>query len=198
MSIINQKRIKMNRKVIMLDAGHGVDTAGKRSPEWEKGTLYEWEFNRDIVSRIAEILKASGYRYYIITTEDNDVELSERVRRINEYYNQYNNSFVVSIHSNAGGGEGYELFTSTGNTRSDNYAKIIYDEARKHFPEWKMRGMKEEQFYILRKTACPAILCELGFMDNRLDYDRLMSNECRNRLAIAHASALIKIASTYE
>ena len=32
---------------------------------------------------------------------------------------------------------------------------------------------KEEDFYLLRKTKCPAILAELGFMDNKEDYKRL-------------------------
>lgn len=36
---------------ILLDNGHGYDTPGKRSPIWPDGSqLFEWEFNRDIVS----------------------------------------------------------------------------------------------------------------------------------------------------
>ena len=31
---------------IMLDAGHGYSTAGKRSPDW----MREYEFNRDVVN----------------------------------------------------------------------------------------------------------------------------------------------------
>ncbi len=48
-------------KIIILDAGHGVDCAGKRSPIWGDGSqLLEWEFNRDIVRRIAAMLKSGG------------------------------------------------------------------------------------------------------------------------------------------
>ena len=51
----------MKQKVIILDGGHGVDCAGKRSPIWGDGSqLFEWEFNRDIVRRIAAMLKADG------------------------------------------------------------------------------------------------------------------------------------------
>ena len=43
---------------ILLDNGHGYDTPGKRSPIWPDGSqLFEWEFNRDIVSRIEILLK---------------------------------------------------------------------------------------------------------------------------------------------
>lgn len=177
-------------KTIVLDNGHGKETAGKRSPEWDKGILFEYEFNRDITRRIKEILDATGINCVMLVPELNDVSLSERVSRANKI----DNSVLISIHANAGGGEGYELFTSKGKTKSDEYASIILDEVKKSFPEWRMRGIKEENFYILKNTRQPAILCELGFFDNEKDYERLNDNEFRNRLAIAHANALIKIA----
>lgn len=182
-------------KTIILDNGHGQDTAGKRSPHWDKGILFEFSFNRDIVKSISKILEAAGVPCKLLVPELQDISLNQRVIRANELYNKSGkNAVLCSIHANAGGGIGYELFTSKGKTKSDDYAKIIFDEVKESFPEWRMRGIKEEDFYILKKTACPAILCELGFMDHKEDYDRLMSAEFRNRLAIAHANALIKIA----
>ena len=68
----------MKQKVIILDGGHGVDCAGKRSPIWGDGSqLLEWEFNRDIVRRIAAMLKAEGIKFEILVPEDNDVSLPE-------------------------------------------------------------------------------------------------------------------------
>lgn len=193
-SISKQNNLKLKEmKRVILDNGHGKETAGKRSPEWNKGVLYEYEFNRDIVKRIAEILEATGVPFEILAPETEDVSLSSRVKRANEIYQKDKSAYLVSIHANAGGGVGYELFTSPGKTKSDEYAKVIYDEVHYQFKEWRMRGIKEDNFYILKKTSCPAILCELGFMDNADDYERLMSDEFRNRLAIAHANAIIKI-----
>lgn len=180
-------------KTVILDNGHGVDTSGKRSPEWEHGVLMEYSFNRDIVKRIAEILDATGVPYHILVPENHDVSLSDRVKRANEIYKHDKSVFLISVHANAGGGIGYELFTSVGNTTSDKYAKIIYDEVNGSFKEWRMRGIKEENFYILKKTSCPAVLVECGFMDNKEDYKRLNSDEFKNRLAVAHANAIIKI-----
>lgn len=186
----------MQKKIIVLDDGHGEGTAGKRSPEWDKGILFENEFNEDIMLRIAKILQAAGIKVFFTAPEKEDVSLEKRAKRVNDLYNQYPEQVIlISIHANAGGGEGYELFTSKGQTKSDEYAKMIFDEVKAQFPEWRMRGIKEENFYLLKKTMCPAVLCELGFMDNKADYDRLMNNEFRNRLAIAHANAIIKIAS---
>ena len=49
------------KPIVILDNGHGEETAGKRSPVWGDGSqLFEWEFNRDIVRRIAAMLKADG------------------------------------------------------------------------------------------------------------------------------------------
>lgn len=52
----------MKELQILLDNGHGNNTAGKR---WTIGstTFYEWEFNRDIVKRVAVQLKDLGIPY---------------------------------------------------------------------------------------------------------------------------------------
>ena len=95
-------------KVIILDGGHGVDCAGKRSPIWGDGSqLFEWEFNRDIVRRIAAMLKADGVKFEILVPEDNDVSLPERCRRANVIHADCgNNAVLFSVHGNAGGGTG--------------------------------------------------------------------------------------------
>ena len=55
-------------KIVILDNGHGQETPGKRSPVWSDGKqLFEWEFNRDIVRRIADILKAEKIPLYAKT-----------------------------------------------------------------------------------------------------------------------------------
>lgn len=181
-------------KKIILDNGHGAETAGKCSPEWQHGVLFEYSFNREIVAMIKQILDASGVPCVVLVPELNDISLQQRAIRANNLHAKDRDCILVSIHANAGGGEGYEIFTSKGKTSSDDFAKIILDEVKDQFPEWKMRGVKEEDFYILKKTSCPAVLCELGFMDSEADYNRLNSDEFKNRLAIAHANALIKIA----
>ena len=54
---------------ILLDNGHGYDTPGKRSPIWPDGSqLFEWEFNRDIVSRIENSIEKGRYLLCPIST----------------------------------------------------------------------------------------------------------------------------------
>lgn len=180
---------------VLLDAGHGADTPGKRSPVWADGTQFlEWEFTRDIVLRIAKHLPFGAYR--LLVPEAWDVPLKERCRRANAE----EDCFVLSIHANAGGGTGYEVWTSRGKTKSDEYASVLFEEMQKEFFGERMRSDftdgdadKETDFYILKHTRCPAILSECFFMDNEKDCRKLMSSHFRERIAKAHAKFILKI-----
>lgn len=192
------------KPIVMLDNGHGKNTAGKRSPVWKDGTqLLEYEFNRDIVRRIAEKLDAEGIQYRIIVPEETDVSLSERARRANEIYDQANGkAFLLSIHANAGGGTGWECYTSVGLTKADALATILCEEATREFqPDgWRMRfdysdgdPDKESQFTILVKTKAPAVLTENFFMDTEKDCRFIMSETGRERVANMHVAAIKRI-----
>lgn len=186
----------------LLDNGHGVNCAGKRSPIWGDGSqLFEWEFNRDIVRRIAAKLDDLAILYEILTPETNDVSLQERCRRANLYQQMYNNCVLFSIHGNAGGGTGWECYTSKGTTKADEIATLLYNEAEKEFTGWKIRkdytdsdADKEANFYILKHTVCPAVLTENFFFDNEKDCKLMLSEAGRERIAKIHINVIKKLA----
>ena len=183
--------------MILLDNGHGKDTPGKRSPVWSDGSqLFEYEFNRDIVKRIAKSLIDLGIQNVILVPELRDISLSERVIRANKY----DNALLLSIHANAGGGNGWEAYTSPTQTKADPLADILYEEARNELIGHKMRidlsdgdNDKEERFMILTKTKYPAILSENLFMDTESDCRFLMSEIGRQRIAAFHIKAIHRI-----
>ena len=189
--------------IAILDNGHGVDCAGKRSPIWGDGSqLFEWEFNRDIVRRLSEMLVRGGIPYEVLVPEMSDVPLSERCRRANEIYDRNNGQcFLISVHANAGGGSGIEVYTSRGETRADAIASELYNQLDEEFGgEWPMRADwadgdpdKEEGFYILSRTKCPAVLVELFFMDNERDCRFILSGKGRQRCASAIYKAIRNI-----
>lgn len=191
----------MEQKLIpILDNGHGKDTNGKRSQKWSDGTqLFEYEFNRDIVRRIAEKLKAKGIKYRVLVPEIIDISLGERVRRANRIYDETGGKcFLVSVHANAGGGTGWEVFTSKGQTKSDKIADTFFECCHIAIPDAKMRKDmtdgdvdKESDFFILAKTKCPAILTENFFMDNEKDCRYIMSEKGRDTIAEFHTNAII-------
>lgn len=191
-------------KVVILDNGHGKETAGKRSPIWSDGSqLFEWEFNRDIVRRIAEKLQADGVPYRILVPEENDISLSERVKRANEIAKENNGKvYVLSVHANAGGGTGWEVYTSPGETKADAIATVFAEEAQRVFvPDgWRMRfdyadgdPDKEAAFYILKYTNCPAIITENFFMDTEKDCRFIMSDDGREQIADMHVAAIKRV-----
>lgn len=190
-------------KFIIIDAGHGNNSPGKRSPIWKDGKqLFEWEFNRDIATRIAHKLGAAGVRNRLLVTEKEDIQLSERCRRVNNICRMHekDNCILISIHSNAGGGTGFEVFTSPGNTKADEYATIMIDTLKYSFPKEKIRtdysdgdADKEARFYMLQKSQCPAILTENLFMDNETDCRKLMDDDFREQIADAHVRAIFQM-----
>lgn len=198
----------MSRLRILLDNGHGQETPGKRSPVWADGSqLFEYEFNRDIVRRIARLLAHKGITFDIIVHENTDIPLYIRANRVNHIcsVNGAKNCLLLSIHANAGGGTGWEVWTSIGQTTADDYAEIIYKRAKTAFPEWKMRADtsdgdhdKEDDFTILKKTQCPAVLTENFFMDTERDCRFIMSEAGRDRIARMHFDAILDCITWYE
>ena len=179
---------------ILLDNGHGKDTSGKRSPIWKDGSqLFEYEFNRDIVKKLYEKLIDSGYDCKIIVPEINDISLPERVKRVNDIYTKDKNCFLISIHANGGRGTGWECYTTIHQTESDKLSAFLYKSAVKDIPQFKLRtnyidgdSDKEENFYILKYTSCPAVLTENLFMDTESDCKYIMSNLGRNAIVQLH------------
>jgi N-acetylmuramoyl-L-alanine amidase len=191
-------------KIVLLDNGHGgfiageYMTKGKTSPLWYDGTqLFEGEFNRAIVNGIINELTKLKIPYVNIAPELENISLKERIKRANEY----KDSVYISVHSNAGGGSGFEAYTSVGETQSDVYATYFYDEFTKEFPTLKARtdfsdgdADKESLFYVLRKTNMPAVLTESFFMDNFHECkEYLMSDNGRQRIIKFHVEAIKRV-----
>lgn len=127
---------------ILIDNGHGSDTAGKCSPD---GTLREYRWAREIAKRIVAILKAQSYDAELLVPEDKDITLGERVRRANAWCDKLGkeNVIVISIHANAAGGDGkwksaggWCAYTSPGQTESDIIATALYNAAEKDLSEY--------------------------------------------------------------
>ena len=188
-------------KTVLLDAGHGIETAGKRSPVWGNGEqLLEYEYSRQLMFGIAHFLDEEGIPYRIITPDDHDIPLKERCEIINRIVNRDRLSYLlVSIHCNAsdGRGTGWEAYTSIGKTTADIFTNIFYEEACKALPHFNIRvdnsdgdPDKEANFYILKNSLCPAILTENLFMDNEKDCKYLLSNEGFEKIVMLHVNAI--------
>ena len=193
---------------ILIDNGHGNNTPGKRSPD---STFFEWQFNREIAIKVCEVLKKRGYDAQRIVTEDTDVSLGERCRRVNAVCNDVGrtNVLLVSIHANAAGkgnwstARGFSVYVYTeASTRARNLAQCIYDEAfqRGHKGNRSVPPTHywEARFYILKHTSCPAVLTESMFYDNREDLAFLKSEQGKQQIVDVHVEGIISYIEGYE
>ena len=189
---------------VLIDPGHGIDTPGKRSPD---GKFREYLWNRQVADLLGARLVAMGIDASPVVTETNDIPLSTRVQRVNRICSKVgaSNVILVSIHANAAGNggwmnaKGWSCYTSKGNTESDRIAECLYDAFEKEFPDRKIRkdlsdGDRdwEENFYVLAKSRCPAVLLENFFYDNPEECMFLLKEETKERIASAAALGIAR------
>ena len=190
---------------ILIDPGHGIDTPGKRSPD---GLFLEYLWNRQVADLILEGLVSVGVDASLVVTETNDVTLRNRVNRVNTICNRLgaSNVLLVSIHANAAGNgsawmnaKGWSCYTSKGKTKSDQVAECLYDAFEAEFQDRKIRkdmsdGDRdwEENFYVLQKSKCAAVLLENFFYDNREECAWMLQEETKKRIASAAVKGIIK------
>ena len=148
------------------------------------------------------------YRRFLWVFLTNDVSLRNRVNRVNTICNRLgaSNVLLVSIHANAAGNgsawmnaKGWSCYTSKGKTKSDKVAECLYDEFEAEFQDRKIRkdmsdGDRdwEENFYVLEKSKCPAVLLENFFYDNREECAWMLQEENKRRIASAAVKGIIK------
>lgn len=192
--------------LFIIDNGHGgvIDgvpqTAGKRSPDFGQGIIYEGVSNRRLADKVLCELFKLKIPAFLLVPELEDVSLQKRVERVNYVHlqkrsNEKNSDektqvILISIHSDAFTNEtanGWSCYTSKGETKSDKVATILYKHAKNE--GLKLREDysdkdpdKEENFYILKNTICPAVLIENLFMTNKEDYKTLLSKEGQDKL----------------
>lgn len=201
-----------NKTLWLLDPGHGgmingkYVTAGKRSPLFDDGSvLYEGVNNRDNVNRIMSTCDKVGFHCQDIVNSQEDISLQERVKRANNVYRTNKNCLYISVHSDAASNDwseakGISVYTSPGQTKSDEFAQILVDELEFHFgSSVKFRKDttdkdedKEAHFYVLEKTLMPAVLIEAGFHTNKEEAKAMLTEDWKNKLTSAVVGAMAK------
>ena len=193
---------------ILIDNGHGIQTKGKRSPD---GKFLEYAYTREIARQVVTELKNKGYDAELLVPEEDDIPLSERVRRTNAHCQAFGktNVILISIHVNAAGNgtkwlnaTGWSCYTCKGQTTSDLIAESFYEAAKKNFPGRRIRTDYsdndpdwEENFYILRHSLCPAVLTENFFMDKLSDRDYLQSEVGKQAIVDTHIEGIAEYLS---
>ena len=195
--------------VILADPGHGIDTAGKRSPD---GRLREYKYAREIAAEVVKRLKTMDYNAQQLVTEENDISLGTRCKRVNDICKHFgaSNVLVVSVHCNAAGADGkwhdargwQACVSLNASAKSKQLASYLFDAAQAE--GLKMRSPKPGQKWwaqnlaICRDTNCPAVLTENLFQDNLADVEYLLSDEGREAIVNLHVNGIINYIKSLE
>jgi N-acetylmuramoyl-L-alanine amidase len=181
----------------IIDAGHGgmsangaYTTAPKKMFRHPNFTIYEGVINRGVAKHLISLMISGNLDFALIYEEEADTSLGLRAALANKIATKEEKSILLSIHSNAGGGEGLEVFTTKGVTKSDKIAQLLCDFYITDFPEFKFRtdkadndSDKEADFYIIKNVVCPAVLVENFFFDNEAEARLLMTSLFQKRIA---------------
>jgi N-acetylmuramoyl-L-alanine amidase len=161
--------------VVVIDAGHGGHDRGGIPGQ----RVAEKTMTLDVAKRLQGILNSSGYR--TIMTRDSDVfiPLPTRVAIANEY----RNAIFVCIHFNSArrsGANGIETYFYS--SQSLPLASAIHYYVSRAAPS-SNRGVRRRGYYVLRRTAVPAVLVECGFLTNPTEAQYAQSVNYRQMLA---------------
>ena len=202
----------MNNHFVIIDAGHGELTPGKRSPD---GKLLEWANNRRVALAVRRALyNAHIKRVDIIGGSPVDVPLKNRVQYINIKADEARarglEPLCLSLHSNAsqngawGSANGVGVLAHPGNKEAVKLASRLSSaiavgvaNPTSDTPTLKTvvgladRGVRPSRWpYIIRKTRCTALIMEIGFHDNRGDVAIMLRPEFPRQVADAIVGVL--------
>ena len=190
---------------VIIDNGHGDPplTGGKLSPD---GRLKEYYYCREIAQRVSRQLTLRGIDTILLVPEKTDTLLRERVRKVNGWARKLGaaNVVLVSIHNNAADADGkwhsargFSVFLSkNASEKSKRLARIFTDNATAMGLMGNRAVPKEKSWVqslaMTRDTACPAVLTENLFQDNREDVDFLLSEEGKQAITKLHVDSIIQ------
>lgn len=187
--------------VVLIDNGHGSNTPGKRSPD---GKHREYQWTRTMAERLTTALAERGHDARRLVTENWDVSIRERVRRVNALCAKEGKAMVLlSMHNDATPPNDNKWHKARGfsarvslnaSAKSKQIATLIAQTmaaegvtVRKPLPnQWYW----QQNLGICRDTCCPAVLCENLFQDNRDDVKLLHDEGFVQKLVDAYVKAI--------
>jgi len=170
---------------VVFDPGHGGRDPGAISAIG----LQEKDVNLAVTRMIEGRLARNGVEGHLTRTDDSYVALDARARIANSYEPQ----LFVSIHADSARdtqAEGFTVYVArSASARSRRAAAAI--ERAMSAAGVHSRGVREANYRVLVRTACPAVLVELGFLSNPYEGIRLADEDYRQRLAEAVSEGII-------
>lgn len=152
--------------IIGIDKGHST---WDKSPCGAVGLLNESKENRPVGDKVIQKLRALGH--IVIDCSCNSASnVDEQLAAIVRKANAQKLDLFLSLHLNAGGGTGAEIYTTNTSGAKEEAKRLI--ETYCNRTGFRNRGHKFSELYVLRHTNAPAMLLEMCFVDTESDFKR--------------------------
>lgn len=174
-------------KKVFISAGHGgIDPGAVANGFIEKN------LNLSIALHCRDELERHGISVLMSREKDENDYLRDEIRECNDF----RPDLAVTIHNNAGGGDGAEVYHEVKGGVSKALAVNILDEVVKIGQNSRGAKIKKQRdgrdwFGFIRETKCPAVLLECAFVDTK-DVAIVDTEEERKTMGIAIAKGILK------
>lgn len=152
---------------VAVDSGHGTTDPGAHG-----GGMLEKKINWNVTRKLIELLQGAGYEVLDVRKGDECPGLSERAKRVNAF----KADIFVSVHHNAGGGDGYEIIYQIDKRYTDKSKELAFkigEEFRRLNNERRIffrRGTKnpnDDYYTVIGFANCPSVITEFAFLDSK-------------------------------
>ena len=163
----------VKNRIIVLDAGHGGKDPGAVS-----GQAIEKEIVYKVTQLVKQKLAADGANVLVTRAGDTYPSLDDRIKYTSSNYGE----MFISIHANAAasaspkGAETFYSITSNDNEKEDLVLATNINNQIVKNAEMNNRGVKRQDFKVIKGLTIPAVLVELGFVSNAEDRAKLIDD----------------------
>jgi N-acetylmuramoyl-L-alanine amidase len=171
---------------IVIDPGHG----GRDPGAVGIGNIHEADIVLAISNQVTTLLQSKGAEVIQTRTDDREIELEPRVNQAN----RARADLFISIHANAisldrpdvNGIETYYYADQSLELARTIHASMLDGTGRAN------RRVRQARFYVLRNTAMPAVLLEVGFVTGAEDAPLLPDPDFQAQMAESIARGILE------
>ena len=185
---------RISEKIIVIDPGHGGSDPGAQYGTGDQ-KVQEKAVNLALSQRVAKVLAEQGAAVIMTRSDDSYPALKERV----ETANLSDAHFFVSIHHNSNRLANSRSGTYTYYHAASQEGKLLAEYIQKEIAA--VSGLPDHGaiadttrfksgMHVLRNTKMPAVLVEVGYINNATDRKLIVTEEFQEAVAKAIAKGL--------
>lgn len=197
--VTNDSEKDENKKIVVIDPGHGGFDPGKVGVN----DVLEKDINLSISQKLKEKLEAEGIEVLMTRSEDcglysstdSNKKRTDMQKRV-EIINTSNATIAVSIHQNSFSQEsskGAQVFYHESSEKGKVLGETLQEVIKSEIADGNHRVAKSnDSYYMLRKTQCPLVIVECGFLSNYEEAKLLTEDEYQDKMATAISDGIKK------